>query len=75
MNAQPDLLSHRAAATYLKARLGDAAPSRSTLQTYARPAHTRARRERGLPDPVRIPGLRKVLWRRSDLDAFIGSAA
>ena len=60
---------------YLRARLGGLAPALETMQTWSRP-YWRARnadmiRLRRIPTPVSVPGQRKRMWRRADLDAYV----
>ena len=68
-------LKNREAHAYIIERLGDLAPTWQTWQTWVRPSG-RARspaitRERCVPRPVRVPGIRAHLFRVGDLDIFI----
>lgn len=68
-------LKNRAAHAYIVERLGDLAPTWETWASWVRPgARTRFAtivRERCVPRPVRVPGIREHLFRIDDLDRFI----
>ena len=68
-------LKNRAAHAYVAARLGGLAPTWETWSSWARPGAQKRFativRERLVPRPVRVPGIREHLFRVEDLDRFI----